>query len=31
MLTDDLLGSLPDDPKIAFIELVDHLDRWLAA
>jgi hypothetical protein len=30
MLTDDVLHSLPDDPELAFIELVDHLDKWLA-
>jgi len=29
MLTDDFLRSLPDDPELAFIELVDHLDKWL--
>jgi len=29
MLTDDFLRSLPDDPEIAFIELVDELDKWL--
>jgi hypothetical protein len=29
MLTDDFLYSLPDDPELAFIELVTHLDEWL--
>src|SRR5436305_13584118 len=30
MLTDDFLASLPDDPELAFIVLVDRLDRWIA-
>jgi hypothetical protein len=30
MLTDHFLRSLPDDPELAFIELVDHLDKWLS-
>src|SRR5436190_23257569 len=29
MLTDDFLASLPDDPELAFIALVDWLDGWL--
>jgi hypothetical protein len=30
MLTDDFLRSLPDDPELAFIQLVDRLDEWLS-
>jgi hypothetical protein len=29
MLTDDFLSSLPDDPELGYIALVDHLDEWL--
>ena len=29
MLDDDFLRSLPDDPELAFVELVDYLDEWL--
>jgi hypothetical protein len=29
MLTNDFLQSLPDDPELAFVALVDHLDEWL--
>ena len=29
MLTDDFLASLPEDPELAFVMLVDRLDHWL--
>jgi len=29
MLNEEFLRSLPDDPELAFIELVDYLDDWL--